>query len=120
MRARIAIKKPYLTVRNQLARKVWANEHALLLKIFVRNNSGTAPQQSNISPSFTQYGNGKQELLGNPKIWREKVDASGFYCPRWSEMSPKSLWNDKFDQIFADSARKSIAGNVFGRKIAAR
>ena len=31
------------------------------------------------------------------------------------EMSPKSLWNDKFDQVLAD-----FAGNVFGRKIAAR
>ena len=29
-------------------------------------------------------------------------------------MSPKSLWNDKFDQIFVDFARKSFAGNVFG------
>ena len=53
-------------------------------------------------------------------MWWEKNDALGFYCPRWPEMSPKSLWNDKFDQIFADFARKSIAGNVFGQKIAAR
>ena len=35
--ARIAIKKPYLTARNRLARKVWANEHALLPKIFGQN-----------------------------------------------------------------------------------
>ena len=34
LRARIATKKPYLTVRNRL---VWANEHALLPKIFRQN-----------------------------------------------------------------------------------
>ena len=32
-------------------------------------------------------------------------------------MSPKSLWKDKFDRIFADFARKSIAGNVLGEKL---
>ena len=37
MRARIAIKKPYLTAKNRLARKVWAKEHALLPKIFWQN-----------------------------------------------------------------------------------
>ena len=36
-RARIAIKKPYLTAKNRLARKVWAKEHALLPKIFWQN-----------------------------------------------------------------------------------
>ena len=35
--ARIAVKKPYLTARNRLARKVWAKEHALLPKIFRQN-----------------------------------------------------------------------------------
>ena len=34
---RIAIKKPYLTARNRLAGKVWANEHALLPKFFWQN-----------------------------------------------------------------------------------
>ena len=50
LRARIAIKKPYLTARNGLARKVWAKEQALLPKIFWQNvlfsdetNSGTSP-----------------------------------------------------------------------------
>ena len=33
-RARIAIKKPYLWATNRLAKKVWANDHALLPKIF--------------------------------------------------------------------------------------
>ena len=37
LRARIAIKKPYLTAKNRLARKVWAKEHALLPKIFCQN-----------------------------------------------------------------------------------
>ena len=37
MRARNAIKKPYLTARTRLARKVWANERALLPKIFWQN-----------------------------------------------------------------------------------
>ena len=37
MRARVAIRKPYLTARNLLARKVWANEHASLTKIFWQN-----------------------------------------------------------------------------------
>ena len=32
-------------------------------------------------------------------------------------MSPKSRWNNKFDQIFADFARKSIAENVLGEKL---
>ena len=37
MSARIAIKKLYLTARNRLASKVWAEEHALLPKIFWQN-----------------------------------------------------------------------------------
>ena len=37
LRARIAIKKPYLTAKNRLARKFWAKEHALLPKIFWQN-----------------------------------------------------------------------------------
>ena len=37
LRAKIAIKKLYLTARNRLARKVWANEHALLPKLFWQN-----------------------------------------------------------------------------------
>ena len=62
----------------------------------------------------------KKNLSETRKFGGKKIDALGFYYPRWSEMSPKSLWNDKFDQLFADIARKSIAGNVFGRKITAR
>ena len=34
LRARIAIKKPYLTAKNRLARQVWAKEHNLLPKTF--------------------------------------------------------------------------------------
>ena len=34
LHARIAIKKPYFTAKNRLARKVWARKHALLPKIF--------------------------------------------------------------------------------------
>ena len=32
-------------------------------------------------------------------------------------MSPKNLWNDKFDQIFADFARKSIPEMFLGKKL---
>ena len=39
----------------------------------------------------------KEKVIGNPIILRRKSYALGFYCPQWSEMSPKSLWNDKFD-----------------------
>ena len=124
MRARNAIKKPYLTAKNRLARKVWAKEHALLPKIFWQNvlfsDETTLELHPNKRVLVRRLPNGKEEFIGNPKIWRKKIDALRFYCPRWSEMSPKSLWNDKFDQIFADFARKSIAGNVFVRKIAAR
>ena len=73
-----------------------------------------------MSPSLTQYRNGKKRIYQKPENLAEKIDALGFYCPRWSEMSPKSLLNDKFHQIFADFARKSVAGKVFGQKIAAR
>ena len=73
-----------------------------------------------IDPSFTQDRKGKEKFIGNPKIWRKRIDALGCYCPRWSEMSPKSLWSDKIDQIFADFVQTFIAGNVFGQKIAAR
>ena len=126
LRARIAIKKPYLTAKNRLARKVWAKEHTLLPKIFWQNVLFSDERTLELHPNkrvlvrrLPNTGMEKK-FIGNPKIWRKKIDALGFYCPRWSEMSPKSLWNDKFDQIFADFARKSIAGNVFGRKIAAR
>ena len=48
LRARIAIKKPYFTARNRLARNVWAKEHALLPKIFWQDvlfsDAGTSPQ----------------------------------------------------------------------------
>ena len=37
LRARIAVKKLYLTAKNRLAKKVWAKEHALLPKIFWQN-----------------------------------------------------------------------------------
>ena len=37
LRAKITIKKPYLTAKNRLARKVWAKEHALLPKVFWQN-----------------------------------------------------------------------------------
>ena len=63
--------------------------------------------KTSISPSFTQKRNGKEEPIGNPKFWQKKLMLWG-------------LWNDNFDQIFADFSEKSIAGIVFGRKIAAR
>ena len=37
LRARIAIKKAYLTAKNRLVKKVWAKKHALLPKIFWQN-----------------------------------------------------------------------------------
>ena len=37
LRARIAIKKPYIIARNRFARKVWPKEHALIPKVFWRN-----------------------------------------------------------------------------------
>ena len=58
--------------------------------------------------------------LSETRFFREKNDALGVYCPRRSELSPKSLWSDNFDQIFADIARESIAEIVFGQEIAAR
>ena len=88
--------------------------------VFGRDNSGTAPKQTSISPSFTHYRNGQEQFIRNLKNCWKKIDALGFYCPRWSEMCPKSLWNNKFDQILVDIARQSFAGNIFGRKIAAR
>ena len=87
--------------------------------VFGRNNSGTSPERVLVR-RLPNTGMEKKKLSETRKFEGKKIDALGFYCPRWSEMSPKSLWNDKFDQIFADFARKSIAGNVFGRKIAAR
>ena len=127
LRSRIAIKKPYLTARNRLARKVWANEHALLPKFFWQNVLFSDKITLELHPNklvllrcLPNTGMEKEKVIGNPKILRKKSYAWGFYCPQWSEMSPKSLWNDKFDQIFADFARKSIAGKVFGRRNAAR
>ena len=72
-RARIAIKKPYLTPKNRLARKVWAKEHALL------------PKTLYPIPEW------KRRICRKPENSAEKIDALGFYCPRWSEMSPKSV-----------------------------
>ena len=63
---------------------------------------------------------GMEKNLSETRKFGEKNDAYGFSCPLWSEISPKSQWNDKFDQIFAVFAGKSIARNVFGRKIATR
>ena len=127
LRARIAIKKPYLTAKNRLARKVWAKEHALLPKIFWQNVLFSDETTLELHPNkrvlvrrLPNIPEWKRRTYRKPKNLAEKIDALGFYCPRWSEMSPKNLWNDKFDQIFADFARKPIAGNVFGRKLAAR
>ena len=112
---------------SRFAWKVWAKEHALLFKIFRENVLFSDETTLELHPSkrvlvrrLLNTGMEKKEFIGNPKIWRKKIDALVFYCPRWSEMSPESLWNDKFDQISADFARKSSAGNVFGRKIATR
>ena len=123
LHAWIAIKKPYLTARNRLARKVWAKEHALLPKYFWQNvlfSDETTlelhPNKRVIVRRLPNTGMEKKNL-SEARKFGEKIDALGFYCPRWSEMSPTSLWNDKFDQIFADFARKSFAGNAFGQKL---
>ena len=121
----MAIKKPSVAARNRLARKVWANEHALLPKIFWQNVLFSDETTLELHPNkrvlvrpLPNTGMEKKNLSETRKLGK-KIDALGFHCPRWSEMSPKSLWNDKFDQIYADFAGMSIAGNVFGRKNAA-
>ena len=101
--------KTYLTARNRLARKFWANEHALIPKIFWQNvlfSDGTTLElHPNKQVLVCRLPNGKEEFIGNPKIWRKKIDALGFYCPRWSELSRKSgtINSIKYLQILHES-----------------
>ena len=118
--------KPYLPARNLLATKFWVNEHALLPKVFWQNELFSDETTLELYPNkrvlvhrLPNSGMEKKNLSETQKFGG-KTDDLGIYCSRWSEMSPKSLWNDRFDQIFADFAINLIAGNVFGRKIATR
>ena len=126
--ARIAIKKPYLTAKNWLARKVWANQRAILPKIFWqkvlfldKTNLELHSNKRVLARPLPNTGMEKRRIYRKPESFvGKKLMPKGFFCPRLSEMSPKSLWNDKINQVFADFERKSIAENVFVRKIAAR
>ena len=126
LRARIAIKKPYLTAKNRLARKVWAKEHALLPKIFWQNVLFSDETTLELHPDkrvlvrrLPNTGMEKKSLSETRKFGGKILMLWGF-IPHDVRKCLQKVWNDKFDQIFADFARKSFARNVFGRKIAAR
>ena len=119
MRARIAIKKPYLTAKYRPARKVWAKEHALLPKIFWQSvlfSDETTlelhPNKRVIVRRLLNTGMEKKNLSETQKFGGKKLMLWGFIAHDGRKCLQK-VWNDKFDQISADFARKSIAGNVF-------
>ena len=85
MLARIAIKKPYLTAVNRLARKVWAKEHALLPKIFWENvlfSDKTAlephPNKRMLVRHLPNTGMEKRKLSETRKFGGKKLMISGF------------------------------------------
>ena len=120
------LKKPYRTARNRLARKVWAKEHALLPKIFWQNVLFSDETTLELHPNkrvlvrrLPNTGMEKKNLSETRKFGGKKLMLWDFIAQDGRKCLQK-VWNDKFDQIFADFARKSIAGNVFARKIGAR
>ena len=124
LHARIAIKKPYLTAKNRLARKVWAKEHALLPKIFWQTVLFSDETTLELHPNkrvlvrrLPNTGMEKKNLSETREFGGEKLMLWGFIAHDGRKCLQKA---NKFHQIFADFARKSIAGNVFGRKNAAR
>ena len=127
LRARIAIKKPYLTARNLLARKLWAKEHALLPKILRQDVLFSDETTLELHPNkralvrrLPNTGMEKKNLSETRKFGGKKLMLWGFVAHDGQKGLQKSLWNDKFDQKFADFSRKSIAGKHLGRKIATR
>ena len=64
-----------------------------------------------MSPSFTQYQNGKEKFIENLKNWRKKINALGFYCPRWSENLQKvcgTINSIKYLQILQESLLSEV------------
>ena len=105
---------------------MWAEEHGILPNFFWQNVLFSDETTLQLHPNkrllirrLPNTGMEKKNLSETQKFGGKNISL-GFYCPRWLEMSQKSLWNDKLDQLFADFAGKSIARNVFGQKIAAR
>ena len=85
LRATIAIKKPYLTARNRLARKVWAKEHALLPKIFWQNGLFSDETTLELHPNerilvrrLLNTGMEKKNLSETRKFGGEKLILWGF------------------------------------------
>ena len=68
------------TCQKSLGRRTRFTSQNFLAKcaVFGRNNSGTSPKQTSISPSFIQYRNGKKEFVGNPKFGGKKLMLWGF------------------------------------------
>ena len=127
LRARIAIKKSYHTAKNRLARKVWAKEHALLPKIFWQNVLFSDETTLELHPNkrvlvrrLPNTGMEKKNLSETRKFGGKKLMLWGFIAHDGRKCLQKvcgTINSIKYLQIFC---RKSIAGNVFGRKIAAR
>ena len=83
MRARIAIKKPYLTAKNRLARKVWAKEHALLPKFSgkmccFRTTLELHPNKRVLVRRLPNTGMKKKNLSETRKFDRKKLMLWGF------------------------------------------
>ena len=89
-RARIAIKKPCHTVRNRLARKVWAKEHALLPKIFWQNVLFSDETSLELHPNERVHNTGMEKK--NLSETRKPIDALGFFLPTMvGNVSKKSV-----------------------------
>ena len=126
LRARIAIRKPYLTARNRLARKIWAKEHALLPKIYWQNKLFSDETTLELHPNkrvlvrrLPNTGLEKKNLLETQKFSGKKLMLWGFIAHDGRKCLQKvceTINSIKYLQIFPGS----LAGNVFGRKIAAR
>ena len=123
MRATIAIKEPYLTAKNRLARKVWAKQHALLPKIFWQSvlfsdetNLELHPNKRVLVRSLTNTGMGKKNLSETRKFGGKKLILCGFIAHDGRKCLQK-VWNDKFDQIFADFAGSLLPEMFLGEKL---
>ena len=95
-------KNPILQREIDLPEKIWAKNQALLPKIFWQNllfpdetTLELHPNKRILVRRVPNTGMEKNNLSETREFSRKKIDALGFYCPRWSEKSPKSLWKDK-------------------------
>ena len=86
LRARIALKKPYLTAKNRLARKVWAKEHALLPKIFWQNMLLSDETETTL------------ELHPNKRILVRRLPNTGIEKKKFIR-KPENLAEKKFDAL---------------------